>query len=142
MECPSCRKPLEQKSYRGGITVDECLWCHGVWFGPGELETYREALRSLRVEEGSQSPTFEPTSPGEERSCPRCQHNALVKGKINGIELEECRDCRGVFVSGEQIAILNHNTTPSASDSVLLGARFNDSLLFILPGLQVEALAL
>jgi Zn-finger nucleic acid-binding protein len=135
MECPLCRKPLEQKSYRGGITVDECLWCRGVWFDPGELETYRVALPSLRADEGSQPPAFKPTSQDEKRSCPRCQHNTLVKGKINDIELEKCRDCRGVFVSGEQIAILNHNTTPSAGDSVLLGARFIDSLLFILPGL-------
>lgn len=135
MECPSCRKPLEQKSYRDGITVDECLWCRGVWFDPGELETYREALPSLRVEEGAQSLTFEPTSQDKERSCPRCQHNALVKGRINSIELEKCRDCRGVFVSGEQIAILNHNTTPFAGDSALLGARFIDGLLIILPGL-------
>lgn len=106
MECPSCRRLLEQKSYRGGITVDECLWCRGVWFDPGELETYRAALASLRAEERYPSLTFELAAEDEESNCPRCKERTLVKGKISSIELQKCRDCRGVFVSGEQIAIL------------------------------------
>jgi len=135
MECPSCGKPLEQRSYRGEIAVDECLWCRGVWFDPGELELYREAITSFQKEQESQHPTFEPLSGKERRHCPRCGQKTLLDGRITHIELARCCECRGVFVPGEQIAILNHNTTPSTADSVFLGSRFIDALLTILPGL-------
>jgi Zn-finger nucleic acid-binding protein len=47
--CPSCAKPLEIK-IRGGVGIDSCQQCKGVWLDGGELtvlfESYSKAIQS------------------------------------------------------------------------------------------------
>jgi Zn-finger nucleic acid-binding protein len=133
MKCPTCQNTLEEKSYRGDIHVDECLWCKGVWFDPGELETYREAVRRGTEREGLGPSTFQATDGNAEKLfCPRCNTKTLVQGAIRSIQLHQCETCHGIHVSGEQIAELNHDTRPNSPviDALFLlrilslGARF------------------
>lgn len=41
MKCPKCGHDLEAIQY-GGITVDRCTSCAGIWLDPGELEQLRD----------------------------------------------------------------------------------------------------
>jgi Zn-finger nucleic acid-binding protein len=123
MKCPMCHKLLEQKSYRGDIHVDECLWCKGVWFDLGELETYRAAIRQGTDAEQRCPSTFEPIHGNSDKlSCPLCKKNTLVKGAIRGVQVHQCEKCHGIHVSGEQIAELNYDTRPNspAIDALLI----------------------
>jgi Zn-finger nucleic acid-binding protein len=101
MECPSCRKPLEQKSYRGGITVDECLWCHSVWFDKDELDAYRTAVEIQ--DRGADPPVFVKKEQSENRACPKCVSSSLVDGEVRHIMLSRCQQCYGYFVPYDQL---------------------------------------
>ena len=70
LECPKCREPLVVVEY-GGVEIDWCLSCRGIWLDGGELE----ALVGEPV-----PPKDEPeTGLGEaERDCPICV-DKLVK---------------------------------------------------------------
>jgi Zn-finger nucleic acid-binding protein len=115
MKCPACQHALEQKSYRGNIHVDECLWCKGVWFDRGELETYKEAVRQGPEAQELGPPTFEAINGNPDKlTCPRCNTKTLVKGTIRHILLHQCETCLGIHVSGEQIADLNYDTRPNS----------------------------
>ena len=115
MRCPVCQHPLEQKTYRGDIHVDECLWCKGVWFDPGELETYREAVRQgPEAEEPGPSTFVAIDGHSDKLTCPRCNTKTLVKGAIRHVQLYRCETCHGIHVSGEQIAELNYDTRPNS----------------------------
>jgi Zn-finger nucleic acid-binding protein len=112
LQCPLCHKLLEQKSYRGGIHVDECLWCKGVWFDAGELETYRTAIAKR---ESDVAAVFEPVKErGDKLGCPSCREETLIKGTIRNIQVHRCDKCHGIYVSGEQIAELNYDTRPNS----------------------------
>ena len=38
MNCPRCESSMLSEQYRGGIAVDVCSQCRGVWLDRGELE--------------------------------------------------------------------------------------------------------
>jgi uncharacterized protein len=38
MKCPKCGMQLEEISF-GGVRVDKCFHCEGMWLDKGELET-------------------------------------------------------------------------------------------------------
>ncbi|WP_213451093.1 TFIIB-type zinc ribbon-containing protein [Rhizomonospora bruguierae] len=42
MICPKCRGDMRQYE-RGGVTVDQCTTCHGIFLDRGELEKIFEA---------------------------------------------------------------------------------------------------
>lgn len=127
MECPACTKTMEQQSYRGGVNVDKCLWCGGVWFDVGELEAYRASLPQRPSGDSIETANFERTTDSAGGLCPRCEGQPLVLGRASGIELGRCERCRGVHVSGEQMAELTYNTSPDT-----IGLSIN-ALLDILP---------
>src|ERR671915_1962361 len=99
-QCPQCQKPLEQKSYRGGIHVDACLWCKGVWFDAGELDTYRQAVWQGTEREGRGPSAFQVMADHPDKlTCPRCNTKTLVNGTIRNIRVQECETCHGLYVS-------------------------------------------
>ena len=44
LSCPKCKAAMEKVSF-GGVTVDRCVSCKGLWFDASE----REQLRDLQV---------------------------------------------------------------------------------------------
>ena len=110
MECPSCSKPLEQKSYRGGITVDECLWCHGVWFDKDELDAYRAAVEIQ--DRGEAPPVFQKKEQPENRACPKCASSSLADGEVRHILLSRCEQCYGYFVPYDQLLEIRDTRKP------------------------------
>ncbi|MBT3899588.1 MAG: zf-TFIIB domain-containing protein, partial [Gammaproteobacteria bacterium] len=45
MDCPKCKSFMEEKTLstlQGGVTVDRCTGCQGLWFDIGEAETLKD----------------------------------------------------------------------------------------------------
>lgn len=99
--------------------MDKCLWCQGVWFDAGELEAYRAALPPRSGDGTTEGSTFERTPTQDPVHCPHCPQQPLIIGKAGGIEIGKCDRCRSVFVSGEQMAELNYDTTPDSMPHVI-----------------------
>jgi Zn-finger nucleic acid-binding protein len=105
VDCPVCREPLIVAE-RGGIELDVCLWCHGLWFDAGELELLSEKLgRDLTVKEGSleRVPTSE-----KPRPCPRCDKpmDKVVFGTAARVLLDRCAVHGLWFDHGEMGALI------------------------------------
>lgn len=52
MHCPRCNRPLHHRFF-GGVSIDACRHCHGLWLDAGELlmlahEPERDLLRLAR----------------------------------------------------------------------------------------------
>lgn len=99
--CPDCKKTLSAVNY-GGITLDTCGMCGGIWFdqgemgralklGPGTLEHIEEDVRAeLKAAPESLSG----------RTCPDCLE-PLHKYRYSynsPIELDACLRCGGFWV--------------------------------------------
>lgn len=90
MDCPVCRKPLIVAE-RGGIELDCCPVCRGLWFDAGELALLAEkAGRTLRLE--SAGAPGAAGGEGVRRRCPRCDRR-LETIPVGGAPRVECDRC-------------------------------------------------
>lgn len=115
MDCPNCSGDLQHR-YPGGIEVDVCAECDGVWLDAWELDGL------LGLEEHSIETVMgtKAVPPGECRWCGeelngsvrctdcqkdgrrRCPRGDAVMDVVSmgGIELDRCPECAGLWVEG------------------------------------------
>ena len=98
MICPSCSGAMSEESH-GGVRLDLCSVCFGVWFDGGELEAYRagDGSSRLRGVPGGNS-RYEPTGDSAHVRCPRCESDILRTGVIGKYRVMRCTTCRGLFL--------------------------------------------
>jgi len=98
MICPSCTGAMSEESH-GGVRLDLCSVCFGVWFDGGELQAYHasDGCADLR---GVPRPDarYEPTGDSTHVKCPRCEHDILRTGVIAKFRVMRCTTCRGLFL--------------------------------------------
>lgn len=84
---------------RGGVRLDLCGVCFGVWFDGGELEAFNagEGSPSLSDIPGPNA-RYEPTGGSAHVRCPRCERDILRTGRISKHEVMRCTSCRGLFL--------------------------------------------
>ena len=123
MKCPDCENDLIEKSYRGNIHVDECLFCHGVWFDKGELDVYRTAVEIQ--DRGADPPVFQKKDQSKNRTCPKCVSPLLVDGEVRQILLARCQQCHGYFVPYDQLIDIRDTRKP---DLIPIGPTILDAL--------------
>ena len=98
MICPSCSSEMSEES-RGGVRLDLCGVCFGVWFDGGELKDFQTGEGSSRLGDVPGPDThYEPTGGSAHVKCPRCEHDILRTGKISKHEVMRCTSCRGLFL--------------------------------------------
>jgi Zn-finger nucleic acid-binding protein len=98
MICPSCSSEMSEEE-RGGVRLDLCGVCFGVWFDGGELEDFQAGEGSSRLS-GVPGPNahYEPTGDSAHVKCPRCEHDILRIGRISKYKVMRCTSCRGLFL--------------------------------------------
>ncbi|MGC4115435.1 MAG: protein kinase [Myxococcales bacterium] len=105
--CPGCGAPMAL-GHSGGVVVDGCSNCGGVWLDEGEMQQLANRPSGLVAMSRLYKPTGEWDLNERERTCPRC-HTSLEPHEFNslrGIWLDRCTTCRGLFLDhGEAEAI-------------------------------------
>jgi Zn-finger nucleic acid-binding protein len=99
LECPTCHEPMMAVAY-GGVEIDSCPGCDGIWLDGGELE----ALTGQAVPPKEPDPELG----APDRECPVCVES-LVKERYGSTEVvvDRCPGGDGVWLDpGELQAIL------------------------------------
>jgi Zn-finger nucleic acid-binding protein len=111
LNCPACREQMLEID-DGGVKVDQCLGCLGLWFDAGELETRGVRLGKL-VER----------RPGG-RDCPRCSEPMeIVSAQL--VELDCCPRCQGLFLDAGELKLLldaGRSVAPASIDGSVVSA--------------------
>lgn len=100
MNCPGCNQPsLVETMARGGVLVDVCKTCKGVWLDRGKVFLFSRKPKELEGLLGSESD--EPVL--SDRQCPRCHVNLEEKPFLRrDLLVDRCPECEGYwFDSGE-----------------------------------------
>lgn len=106
MHCPKCETRRLINHQVGGIEVDRCENCHGIWFDDDELERLldfkKRDLRSL------QSSTQQDELNQKHGKCPRDQSELLrVCSAVDPtLILDTCVNCNGVWLDGGELGRL------------------------------------
>lgn len=104
--CPDCKKTLTAINY-GGITLDTCGMCGGLWFDQGEMG------RALKLGPGALEHIEQDVKPELKavpeslsgRSCPDCLE-PLTKFHYSynsPVELDACSRCGGFWVEDGEL---------------------------------------
>ncbi|MCS6859745.1 MAG: zf-TFIIB domain-containing protein [Abditibacteriales bacterium] len=117
--CPRCERLLFPLTL-GGVTVDGCDGCGGVWFDHRELTTVAQA-QTARLKELED--TFQAHVLLTERkvqiSCPTCRVG-LVEFEFKhspGIKLDGCPQCRGIWVDDGELRAIHHRITGATASA-------------------------
>lgn len=112
--CPRCGETLTvlRLEVAGGVDVDRCDTCHGIFFDPGELdaildqtETRRQQVDHVRLdvlaEQETETCDFEQVA---YVPCPDCEKlmNRRGFGARSGVVVDQCRD-HGVWLDGGEL---------------------------------------
>jgi Zn-finger nucleic acid-binding protein len=104
--CPDCVREMSSLSY-GGLTVDTCPSCAGIWFDEDELHSLHQAgPQAFRDLDDRVAPSAEVRDhPDRMKKCPRCT-SALERYRYqytSPIELDGCEGCHGVWVQDGEL---------------------------------------
>lgn len=107
MNCPACENQLSERE-AGGIKVDVCRACGGIWFDNFELmkvdaphDSAGEELLDI-AGDGTVELDHE-----RDRSCPSCDDMLLLRhffSPLKRVEVDECPGCGGVWLDVGELA--------------------------------------
>ena len=96
MKCPRCIENMEPVDITGHEAWS-CIYCHGHWV---ELKTLENISRELSPGQEQAAPIqlreLNPHAEGD-RVCPTCPGINLHVLKADGLELDICKGCKGLF---------------------------------------------
>ena len=122
MHCPMCHEAMKPLKI-GGVEIDECRQCRGIWFDKGELAEAKDEvdpdLRWLDFGIWKQETRFH-INDGPLK-CPRCQKNAMREINFRGpdVDFRFCPFCEGVWLNaGDFKKILDTLSEEAESKSV------------------------
>lgn len=96
--CPKCVTSKLLHVERGGMTVELCPSCRGLWLDPGELTVMLELYRRLDADAGGNAGVF----------CLRCGDIEMRELRFPGteVELDCCPRCQGVWLDDGELHLL------------------------------------
>jgi len=108
MKCPRDGTKLAPVTV-GGIQIDKCHQCDGLWFDRGELEQIRQ-LDQIDIEEQIErefgNPTFEPGKVDGYMRCPRCPKGRLQQVTYTlqkRVKIDRCESCFGIWIDDTEL---------------------------------------
>jgi len=101
INCPKCDKAMEEFEYAStGIMLDRCLEGHGFWLDNGELDKMQMMMEYYkRLHEPAPKTDAKLTW----RKCPVCTNEKLVEKSYEGVPLDFCLKCGGVWLDSDEL---------------------------------------
>ncbi len=97
MRCPKCRADMEQIVH-DGTEIDRCVYCKGIWFDAGEIESLKSKEAAKALDTGSAT-EGKYQNKVDDYPCPRCngEMQKIVDEQQRHIWYETCAECEGSF---------------------------------------------
>ena len=123
MLCPKCSMTELREESSGGVMIDRCQNCHGIWLDELELERVLEIRPRELLEDDA---LFQPHTgePGVRLNCPRCNGTYLIKLaslRPRGTILDSCKVCHGTWLDAGELARLAATDVRAAVQAIFRG---------------------
>ncbi len=112
MHCVRCKTDMKKNNLRG-VLVDHCSNCDGIWLDEGELDALQQGMQKSPGEiraEGREEMLDERRRGVEVLGrCPRCQKGQVQEKYMDGVMVDYCSVCKGIFFDhGELKQVLDN----------------------------------
>ena len=112
MKCP--RDGAELRSVdAGGVELDKCHQCDGLWLDHGELKTIRNMdLGEIEetLEERYGNPDVQQGNTDAYMRCPRCGEDGRLMrhhvSYVKPVEVDRCQQCHGIWLDDTELDAL------------------------------------
>ncbi|MBD3331394.1 hypothetical protein GF356_00980 [candidate division GN15 bacterium] len=111
MQCPECKSELIEEHY-SSVAVDRCVGCNGYWFDRNEVEAFARSKKTVLKRKSVDESDFLSVTNIPAGPCPRCSGGTLEVGLFKGLSFSRCNQCRGFFLTEEQIQLLVTEAQP------------------------------
>ena len=101
--CPKCRREAMTQETFGGIEIDRCPVCKGVFLDKGELE------KLIAQNASADTLGFSAMSDAMDEvpaHCPRCDAAMPARTGPAGLRIDMCDKCGGIFLDQGELATL------------------------------------
>jgi Zn-finger nucleic acid-binding protein len=121
MDCPACGHRLRPFAF-GGVRLDACARCGGIWFDDDELRRMREerpqALERIEGQFRAAEPGLTPAPEASRtRRCPVCGDplTEYTYAYTSAIKLDRCDQCHGLWVDEGELAAMQQQLQADAT---------------------------
>ena len=83
--------------------LDQCSTCRAIWFDGGELQAFLEHELPGVTSRNPLDNALPVTARSEQTRCPRCNEPTLAKCYKEGLYIQQCLECYGVYLLASQI---------------------------------------
>lgn len=110
MNCPKCISPMVKVIF-GGVEMDRCADCHGIFFDEFEKEQLQKMRGADAIDIGDAKLGKE-FNKVDRINCPRCGSLMIRMVDLNQphIWFEHCTVCSGSFFDAGEFKDLKHHT--------------------------------
>jgi Zn-finger nucleic acid-binding protein len=108
VKCPNCKEHLARAN-RAGDETRECFYCEGIWIGHAALEQLVGRETGVTANRLRELDPIVAAAPKGSRACPACD-TLLNVLSLEGLELDCCSTCLGMFFDKSELARLLPNT--------------------------------
>jgi Zn-finger nucleic acid-binding protein len=109
IQCPECGDATTQHSV-GGLVMDVCSNCGGIWFGSQELgKVLEQGIPALDELMGFEPVESHAARPRSTYSCPICKiplHRNQLSGEPD-VTVNTCYECGGLYLEASALAKLD-----------------------------------
>jgi Zn-finger nucleic acid-binding protein len=122
LQCPKCTHGMAEVKY-GGIVIDRCSNCQGLWFDVGEAEQLKDRWMGDALDPGDAS-EGKKWDAVEDIDCPRCgkKMHKTSDPKQPHIWYERC-DEHGLFMDAGEFSDYKHETLMDKFRGLVKGRR-------------------
>jgi Zn-finger nucleic acid-binding protein len=120
--CPKCGAAMEDREI-GRLPAERCPECRGLWWDHVALDAALGRLDDARVSMRIQQFMQGPFSADTDFPCPNCSLRTLKSVVHEGIEIDWCPDCRGIYLDDKELEALTswRKAKIGTTDSGVLG---------------------
>jgi len=115
MNCPNCVERMSATDV-GGVRSYTCLYCNGIWITNQAIAIMLKLEKSKLNVLGLIAEADGATS--ENRNCASCSSQPLKLINTNGVEIDACERCGGIYLDDGEVQILLPQTCVSKENEV------------------------
>jgi len=129
MKCPVCDRALQSVS-AGGITVEVCRGCGGIWFDNFELEKVDEAHEAAGEELLDIAQVAKPErDAARQLECPRCPGQPMMRHFFSvkrQVQVDVCPHCGGTWLDVGELAKIREQFASESARRLAAEQAFTD----------------
>ncbi len=133
MDCPRCKEKMGNTN-SSGIATATCLYCKGTWIGSRSIDRLLTMDPDAPGKIDIRKSFEEKAEENNARECPDCDKQALRVVHINGVEIDLCPSCNGVFFDEGELKEVLPRTHKPQNEPGAGGYVASEGLFWIIAG--------